>query len=301
MGYRKEKMKGTKFQVDRDEVRFTSSSNPDILQISGFFDFEWKGIHLGAYGSYGWFWDASIEARNLLSLVAPNTDLPLDYEGSGNVISTYALISYQIPLYRKSFFAAPLLGYGYDRFYQSRKNLHRVPQIVEVHSQEIALLTVTLDLEPLERDWWGPFIGGEILAFPLDHFFLQFRYSYHFLSFSQPEEFSEDISLRIQSLNHLLELAQEVTIEGDGEVSSQNAMGHRGFGAVGYQLTSRWKTSLFSFYQYYSTGKKRNLLDVTETITNLFPSFSVRKEEKKNPGEVIWQSFSIGVSGNFSF
>lgn len=68
-----------------------------------------------------------------------------------------------------------------------------------------------------------------------------------------------------------------------------------------YQVVSNWTLSLFTYYRYYSTGQQKDLIDVTEVIQEFIPNPSVTVEDKQNPGEVIWKSFSISLGASFSF
>lgn len=52
----------------------------------------------------------------MLSVVDPDTPLPLQFKGDEHVISAEEDLGYQIPLYKEILFVSPLVGYGYDQY-----------------------------------------------------------------------------------------------------------------------------------------------------------------------------------------
>lgn len=300
VGFRRDDMEGTKFNLD-NTLSFTSRNTPDILQFDSFFELCVCNFVLEGYGSYGFFGNETIEATNVLSVVAPGTAIDFLFEGNGNVISINGDLGYCLTLWKDCLYLIPFGGYGYDRYFEKRKEVTPTPSSVTINLPPLEIIQVFLELEPLKRIWWGPFAGGRLIIDLFCNLSIEAAYSYHWLTFSQPEEFSEDIFVRIIGLTSSFFVGTEVLLDGVGIVETKSAVGHRAVVNLIYHINDCWDFGLRSIYFYYSTGLKRDLLDVTETITTLFPVSSSVTFEQQNPGDVTWKSISIAAEISFTF
>jgi hypothetical protein len=294
IGYRRDHIF---FSMARDNSLFYKESGRDLkaVALDLFFDIKVQNVLLCSYADSGWF--VSGQTHDISMAGAPQ--LP-NYRGSfhqssgGFFADAKESLGYLFDFTnrRRSGFQI-LPETGYSLFYQNLKRGVSHPETVNI--LDIASLSCDLAHFRLQRQWWGPFVGGALIYGLMKAWTFEFGYFYYFLQLKQKFASFEDVTYLTPGSG----ISSQFFIWSKNRsfLSAQRGQSYRF--KMKAQVDESWRVNLLlDLYRFSSKGKKAH---VVQKIQELFPAQQVSTGKLSVLFKAKWVSFSLILEAEYFY
>ena len=295
-GYRQDRLSYTLYEEVAPRQKFFNETFRCISgpEVGAFFSFLFYYLELGLEGDYTWIKRGDVKSKVVID--GTNQLATFKSRADGNLWDVYGRAKIHFPLYCRGWTKFALLPEGgYSIHRQSIKREEPSPESIEIapfNTFDSATLTADFS-KSFERNWWGPFVGGNILWETCD-FYFNGGYSYHWLDFHQ--ELKITTSLRTIP-------PSELTIETTDKIKIFRALGHRGWVTLAYRVPCRGRIGLRGTY-FLSDVPRRPSASTSKTVketTRASSRTGVAISEQRPDIKTEWHSFSILLEAAFAY
>jgi len=284
IGYRNDQMF---FSMSRDGSLFYKEHDRNLRSIvfDGFLDLKLYGFLFSSYADVGWFVSGRTHDVCMMGVGGWPSYRSSFNQNVGGFLADgkqYAGAIFDFTNRHGGFKIIPEIGYGV--FYQDIDRKTNEPESRSIPDQ--AILSCDLSRYHLQRQWWGPLVGGR-LVYQLLHAW-EFEggyYYYYYLQLKQKFGFEQ----------HLIYLAPGPSMVSGFFAKSQNEADFRSLhgqsfcGKIKAQVADSWKMNWrWDIYRFASKKKTTNKMEIRQ----VYPIFETTSDKRKNLLQTSWSAFS---------
>ena len=178
---------------------------------------------------------------------------------------------------------------GYCVYYQQLKRGFAHPELFVISNTA----TVSCDLSHtrLEREWWGPLVGGDLVYKMLRFWSFEAGYYYYFLHFKQTFDFFNDLSYVSPSA--------EFFIRSKSRADFDSVRGQSIHGKIAAQVAAAWKMNWrFEIIDFFTSQKKTSYSQKNQQV---LPAPLYVSQKQSVPMRAGWHSFSSILEVEYFF